>query len=169
VVAAYMSAITVPRVILGGHRSNTEARIIRVLEELTGKPFPQAHPAWLRDDGARLELDGYNRELGVALEFSGPLHTIWMQNKESYARYFTRIRRDALKRVLCAKNGVHLIVVDVSFPPEYWRVYLEARLSDIGLLPRPRDYLQEQVVEPFRNKQLERELRLKWISSRYKN
>ncbi len=136
-------------------RSKSEAVAIMHLEQLTGKKFPTVVPAWLG-----LELDGYNAELGIALEFSGPLHTKWTPTYESYAKYYERVMRDQKKITVCAENNVRLIVLDMSLPSRHWRNYIASRLYDYGVLPRPIEYIAEQTAVPFRNPQLERELGL---------
>lgn len=136
-------------------RSKSEAAVIAHLEHLTRKPFPTVVPAWLG-----YELDGYNADLGVALEFSGPLHTKWTPTYEPYEEYYKRIMRDELKVRKCAEHGVKLIVVDVSLPRAQWRNYVASRLYDFGLAPKPFEYVAPQTAVPYRNVQLETELGL---------
>lgn len=146
-------------------RSKSEAAVIRYLEEVTGKRFPTVNPSWLvlSHEGTKtLELDGYNKELGVAVEFSGPLHTKWSPSIESYPAYFERIRRDIIKRETCKKHGVHFFTIDISLPREHWRNYILSRLYDFGVMSsRPAGYIEEQWAEPYRNEHLEREYNLK--------
>lgn len=134
-------------------RTKSEARAIAVLESLLEAPFPTQHPRWLRG----LELDGYNEELAVALEFSGPLHTKHLADVESYESYRRRVERDKLKKKLCREKGVTLIVIDMTLPPRHWRNYILSRLYDakrkfagreLPYLPAA-DYIPEQVVEPY--------------------
>lgn len=138
-------------------RSRSEAEVVRYLEEITGDAFPTAYPKWLIWKGKHLELDGFNGK--IALEFSGPLHTKWTPGFEQYIDYFERVVRDVVKRRLCKKHGVKLIVVDASLPARHWRNYILSRLFDIGVITsRPAVYLDEQVAIPYRNEQLEAEL-----------
>ncbi len=142
-------------------RSKSEASVIAFLEQTTGREFPTAYPDWLIWRGAHLELDGYNEELHLALEFSGPFHTKWTPKDEPYVKYFERVVRDVVKRRLCAKHGVKLIVVDCSLPRAHWHNYVLSRLHDVGYLEdRPVEYIAEQTAEPFRNDQLEQEMGL---------
>jgi hypothetical protein len=153
-------------------RSKSEAAIIQVAENLTGKSFPTVYPSWLVWKGKGLELDGYSDDLKVAIEFSGPLHTKWDQNTESYINYYERVVRDLMKIRLCKKNNVDLIVVDASLPKQHWKNYLLSRFADINIkrktslidttLPT-RDsptYILEQKIKPYRNKNEERILSL---------
>jgi hypothetical protein len=142
-------------------RSRSEAQVISYLEELTSKKFPTVYPSWLMWRGSILELDGYNDDLKIGLEFSGPLHIKWYPNKEEYTSYFQRIVRDKVKRNICKKNGVYLIVVDSTLPTIHWRNYVKSRLFDVGVIEdKPVPYITEQVVKPYRNKHLERQLGL---------
>lgn len=142
-------------------RSRSEATIIGFIKEITGEKFPTVNPSWLTWKGRTLELDGYNEGLGVAMEFSGPLHTKWTPSFEKYERYFNRIVRDVVKRRICKRRGVHFFVVDASLPSRHWRAYVASRFYDFGVIKeRPGDYIDEQIVSPFRNKQIEKELGL---------
>jgi hypothetical protein len=119
------------------------------------------NPEWLKWKGRSLELDGYNAPMRLALEFSGPLHTKWTPSVEPYLSYFDRIVRDVVKRRMCAKRGVNLIVLDFTLPRAHWRDYFLSRLYDLKYITeRPVNYIAEQIAEPFRNPQLEAELGL---------
>jgi hypothetical protein len=136
-------------------RSKSEKLIIDILENITAKKFPTVRPAWLVYNGSQLELDGYNEELKLAIEFSGPQHVKWTPGAEPYEKYYERIMRDVAKRDLCDREGVILIVVDSSLPRHHWRSYLKSRLYDAGILENmPPVYLEEQVVHPWRNDDL---------------
>lgn len=142
-------------------RTKSEEGVIKQLELITGKKFPTVYPKWLVWKGKTLELDGYNEEMAIALEFSGPLHTKWYPEREPYTKYFERIVRDVVKKRLCKKHGVSLIVVDMSLPAIHWKEYLRSRLFDLGFIKeKPLLYILEQTAEPFRNEQLEKELGL---------
>lgn len=142
-------------------RSKSEATIIKYFEELCGDKFPTVVPDWLVWKGKKLELDGYNKKLKIAVEFSGPLHTKWYPEKEPYKKYFTRVVRDIVKKKLCKRRGVRLITVDVSLPPIHWRNYIASRLYDIGFIrDKPVEYIDEQTAVAYRNEQLEDEMGL---------
>lgn len=146
-------------VIVGGkgsspRRTRSEANVIRIFERLTGKRFNTVHPKWLtsKKSGHSLELDGYNEELKIAVEFSGPLHTKWYPNEEPYERYFERILRDRYKLERCKEMGVSLIVVDMRVPLHHLTEYVRSRLYDVGYLKtKPPLYIDEQVAVPYVN------------------
>lgn len=142
-------------------RSRCESSMIKYLETITGKKFPSVNPDWLIWKGKTLELDGYNKELNLAVEFSGPLHTKWSPSYESYETYFKRIVRDIVKQKITKNRGVHFFVLDISLPYIHWRNYILSRLHDFGIIEqRPVNYIREQIAKPFRNKELEKELGL---------
>jgi len=87
------------------------------LEQLFGKKFNKTRGLdWLRSpiSGARLELDMYNKELRLALEFQGrqhrdPLH-LWFKDNENLFKQLQE--RDALKARLATEHGVTLLTID---------------------------------------------------------
>ena len=143
-------------------RSKSEAAVIKIAEQIIGCPMPTVNPSWLTWRGRTLELDGYCAEKNIALEFSGPLHTKWFPQKEEYPLYFNRVIKDKVKKTECAKADVCLIVIDMRLPPHHWRDYIQSRLYDFdnSVYFRPAKYIDEQVVEPYRNPELEKELSL---------
>lgn len=138
------------RSIDGSHRSKLESRIVKILEDITGRPFNQAHPNWLHDtDGTILELDGYNADLKVALEVQGPGH-IKPLPRESYDKYRQRVARDQLKRELCAEHGIYLITIDYRISLANMSAYLRSRLFDAGATAdRPPNYIKALEMQPW--------------------
>lgn len=113
-------------------RGETECR--RVLEQLYNRPFNKARPDFLSNPVTggeyNLELDCYNDELKIAVEYNGVQHY-------KYTPYFHKSReafqnqkyRDYMKRELCQKNGVTLIEVPYSVPIGEIEQYLRKRLA----------------------------------------
>lgn len=132
-------------------RTLSEERVIRAVEELTGAKFPTSYPEWLvSPDGKRLELDGYNESLRIAVEYSGPLHTSWHPNVEPYERYLRRVEMDKYKKLRASEVGIYLIVIDYRLPVHLLRRYLRSRLYDAGFYTeKPADYIPEQLYAPF--------------------
>jgi hypothetical protein len=152
----YISHNDLPPV-TGSNRSKLEARLIAIVEDLTGHQFPQDH---IRDDKTNilLELDGYNDELKLAIEVQGPHHHAQLP-KESYKRYLARIARDEHKLELCKKYGIKLISLDyniLSKPGDTTgaRDYIASRLQDLNILPdrikvSRANYLPPQKIKPW--------------------
>lgn len=99
-------------------KGETECR--RVMEKMTGKPFPRTRPNFLKNEitgGNNLELDCYNEELGLAVEYNGEQHykytPYFHPNKDAF--YNTKYRDD-MKSRLCKENGVKLVVVPYTVP-----------------------------------------------------
>jgi hypothetical protein len=129
-------------------RSKSEQFVIDIFEKHTAEKFPSVRPRWLVYNGKQLELDGYCEKLGIAVEFSGPLHTKWYPNKESHSKYLERIKRDEAKIKICRENNVRLFVIDMRIPKHNMHTYVKSRLYDVGLLPRPPNYIPEEIYAP---------------------
>lgn len=96
--------------------SKGEIECRRVLETYFKRSFGKTRPDFLKNpainEGRNLELDCYNDELKLAVEYNGIQHY-------KFSPYFHRTRdafqnqkyRDYLKRQLCEKNGITLIEV----------------------------------------------------------
>jgi len=117
----------------GPTESKGELECRDVAERLTGKPFPKARPPFLQNyvtSGHNLELDCYNAELRIGIEYNGQQHY-------HYTPYFHRSKdafdntryRDDLKQRLCNQAGVRLIVV--PYTVKNIKRYLEDRLLSI--------------------------------------
>lgn len=131
-------------------RSKSEAHVIKLFETITGAKFPTVYPDWLKYKGKSLELDGYNKKLRIAVEFSGPQHTKYYPARETYASYLNRLENDRAKIEICRANGVALIVIDMSIPRDHLADYIKSRLWDVKFLnERPFRYLPEKNVEPW--------------------
>ena len=96
----------------GASKGENECR--RVIQKLTGKSFHKIRPFWLKNPvtGNFLELDCFNEELLLGIEYNGGQH-------ESYIKHFHGSRdafrnqqyRDYIKGRLCEEKGVYLINV----------------------------------------------------------
>lgn len=78
------------------------------LESIFNKIFIKCRPKWLQS----LELDLYNEELSVALEYQGLQHYIYPNHLHHNIEEFKQqIKRDKLKRKLCKKNKIILLEI----------------------------------------------------------
>jgi len=121
-------------------RTKFEAAVIDIIEKITGGRFPTVLPSWLVHNGRQIELDGYNADLGIAIEVNGPLHYKPAPG-ESIEAYLERVKRDAIKKKICAERGIAFIVVDTAVPMGYVYDYIRSRLHDAGKAERPVNYL----------------------------
>jgi hypothetical protein len=124
----------------------------RICETLLGVPFPRTRPDWLRNDrGQRMELDGYNEQLGIAFEHQGR-HHYQVVGKSGWASAKHLQRRqadDRRKQEVCRQRGI--LLIDVEAIPERWSVAeairrIRERIVGAGFdLARTQPLLPEEV------------------------
>lgn len=89
-------------------------RICRIFfEQIFQERFPRVFPEWLiTEDGNRMEIDGYCKELNIAFEHQGTHHyainNLYMKTKKALIK---RKLLDKLKKALCESNGIVLIQI----------------------------------------------------------
>ena len=97
----------------GTSKGENECR--RIMQELTGRKFYKVRPDFMKDPvtGYFLELDCYNEELKLAIEYNGRQHEEYnsFMHQGSKDKFRNQQYRDYLKKDLCSKNNVYLIVV----------------------------------------------------------
>jgi len=95
-------------------QSRGEMECKRVIEKITGRSFTKTRPTFLKNEitGQNLELDCYNPELKLAIEYNGEQHYKYTprfhRTRDSF--YNTKYR-DQIKMELCKKNSIKLIIV----------------------------------------------------------
>jgi hypothetical protein len=113
--------------------SKGETMCREILQNLLEKPFPKERPDFLRNPVTggdfNLELDCYNEELKLALEYNGVQHYKYVpyfhKNKESF---LNQKYRDEMKRVKCRENGVALIEVPYDIKHQNLEDYVRKEL-----------------------------------------
>jgi hypothetical protein len=87
----------------------TEKICIEIIEKLTDHTFIKCRPKFL--DG--LELDGYNADIQLAIEYNGEQHykIIDYFHRNGIYDLLTQVIHDKLKKRKCQENDVYLIVV----------------------------------------------------------
>ena len=118
--------------------SKGEEHCRQILEKIFNVPFkPTRNLVWLKNPETKrhLELDCYNADLGIALEYSGRQHYQYTPAfQKSINDFIQQIRRDDLKRRLCIDNNVWLIVVPFSVPESKREEWISKRLpQQVGL------------------------------------
>ena len=95
--------------------SHGERRCRKWLESYFGRPFIKIRPEWLKNPvyGRNLELDCYNEELGLAVEYNGKQHYSYVSKFHKKGKKDLQYSKwkDALKHKLCNEHGVYLIIV----------------------------------------------------------
>lgn len=122
--------------------SRGEQECRRVLQEIFQRPFHKARPDFLRNPitGGKnnLELDCFNPELRLAVEYSGRQHYVYTPHfHSSRDAFYNQKYRDDLKRRLCKQHGIYLIEVPYNVQIKQIEAYLRHHLYLIGLLPPP--------------------------------
>lgn len=106
------------------------------LWEIFHKHFPRVRPDFLKNPktGRNMELDCYNDELKIAVEYNGRQHYVWPSfpgfTKEKFVE---QIRRDQLKLDICDQLGIYLITVPYSVPLKKIKAYIITMLQPIAL------------------------------------
>lgn len=113
--------------------SRGERLCCQTLERIYGVKFVSTWPDWLRnpETGETLELDCYNDDLKIAVEYNGEQHYKWPNfTKQSYVQFINQIRRDELKRQVCDRNDVYLITVPYNVGYEKIPSYIMSHLPE---------------------------------------
>jgi hypothetical protein len=114
----------------GESKGETECR--RVLQLMFNKPFVKARPDFLRNEvtgnNFNLELDCFNEELKLAVEYNGVQHYKYTPYFHKNNEHFLNQKyRDYMKRIMCQQAGIKLIEVPytVKIPNIYKFLRLE--------------------------------------------
>ena len=119
--------------------SSGEAKCRAVLEQIFNKPFPSTRPDFLSNPvtggSHNLELDCYNKELKLAIEYNGIQHYKYVpffhKNKEVF---MNQKYRDDMKRRMCKDNGIVLIEVPYTVKINDIYGYLRNKLSSYNYI-----------------------------------
>ena len=124
-----------------GSSSKGEEICRQFLEYLYQKPFPKVRPLFLKNPKTKclLELDCYNEELKIAVEYNGAQHYYYnpMMHNHRKENFEEQLYRDQLKQELCHENSVHLIIVPYDVDRDKISEFLYDALSQRHLLPPP--------------------------------
>jgi hypothetical protein len=121
-------------------KGETECR--RVLQEIFNRPFDKIRPDFLRNNVTsdefskrNLEIDCYNAELRLGVEYSGVQHYNYIpffhKNREAFRN---QKYRDEIKKMLCEKNGITLIDVPHTVEVPDIKSYLIKELHKRGFI-----------------------------------
>ncbi len=114
--------------------SKGEVECRNVLEKIFDKPFTKTRPDFLKNEitgGYNLEIDCYNDELKIGVEYNGVQHYKYIpyfhKNKEAF---YNQKYRDELKRRMCKDNGIYLIEVPYTVKIENIESYISKELRN---------------------------------------
>jgi hypothetical protein len=116
--------------------SSGEIECRRVLEKIFNKPFYKSRPDFLRNfvvGTNNLELDCFNEELRIAVEYNGQQHY-------KFIPYFHRTKdafhnqkyRDNIKAQICKERGITLIEVPYTIKKENIKSFIIQKLHESG-------------------------------------
>lgn len=94
--------------------STGEKICCKTMSNIYGVDFVNTRPDWLvnPETGRKLELDCYNPDLKIAVEYNGEQHYKWPNfTGQTREQFESQMRRDKVKIETCKKAGVHLIIV----------------------------------------------------------
>lgn len=106
----------------------------QAMEQMYGVSFTSERPNWLVNPmtGAKLELDCYNENLKIAVEYNGIQHYKWPNfTNQTYEQYLNQIYRDNIKKKLCKQYGVRLIIVPYTVPHNQIPSFIMTQLNYI--------------------------------------
>ncbi len=113
--------------------SKGERICCETMERIYGVKFTSVYPDWLRnpETGRKLELDCYNDDLKLAVEYNGEQHYNWPKYpNQTYDEFINQVRRDKLKADLCDQHGVYLIVVPYTVKHQDIPAFIAAHLPE---------------------------------------
>ena len=118
-------------------KGETECR--RVLELIFNRKFDKDRPDFLRNPVTggdfNLELDCFNSDLKIAVEYNGIQHYQYIpffhKNKEAF---LNQKYRDDMKRRICKENGILLIEVPYTIKIEDIKGFIEKSLMNNGII-----------------------------------
>jgi hypothetical protein len=110
-------------------KSENEFR--KVIEELLDVEFPRKYPPWLinPETGHKLQLDGYNKELGIAFEYQGHQHFKRAYYDKNDNALKKRQARDKIKKELCKKQGITLLCPTYKMDEEEYEDFIKINLN----------------------------------------
>lgn len=122
---------------LGKGGMKNERRCREILENIFGVDFPTVRPAFLKNPatGRNLEIDCYNHDLKIGLEYDGKQHTEMTKFHSSKKELLYQVRKDQFKAKECKKLGITLIRVPYWVVPAQLESYIKNKLKDAGKLP----------------------------------
>ncbi|QIN54276.1 hypothetical protein [Cedratvirus kamchatka] len=112
-------------------KSKGEEICCSVMEKIYGMPFYTVRPNFLKnpETGRNLEIDCYNPELKIGVEYNGKQHYVFPNfTGMSREEFYNQLRRDRFKRETCDLNGVYLITVPYTIKHGDIENYIRERL-----------------------------------------
>lgn len=113
-----------------------EQRCREIIQKIYLRPFPTIRPDFLKfpKTNKNLELDMYNSELQLALEYDGCHHRKYTKFfHKSFQDFLDQQERDRFKEQRCQELGIRLIRVPDTVKYENLEEYIVAKLQELNL------------------------------------
>lgn len=117
------------------YKSKGEEICCKSLSKMFNKPFLTIRPNWLKnpDTGRSLEIDCFNDELSLGIEYNGEQHYVYPNRfHKTEEEFLKQVERDRTKKFLCDINGVKLITVPYTIKHEDIPKFLEEKISKLN-------------------------------------
>lgn len=122
-----------PKRTFGGD-SKGEIECRRILEQIFNRPFNKIRPNFLRNEvsgGNNLELDCFNEELKLAVEYDGIQHAKYTPFfHKNHQDFLIQKYKDDMKNRMCKDEGIYLIRVPHTIKLENIENYLKNELKE---------------------------------------
>ena len=117
--------------------SKGEAECKRVLESIFQRPFNKIRPYFLNNKVTggdfNLEIDCYNEDLNLGVEYSGKMHYEYIPFfHKNYEAFLNQKYRDELKKRMCKDEGLILVEVPYTVKHENIESFLIKELKKHG-------------------------------------
>jgi len=103
--------------------------------KLFKRPFKKIRPDFLKNEqtGSNLEIDIYNEDLKLAIEYSGKQHYYYTPHfHKNEQAFFDQQYRDNIKEKKCRENGINLIVVPYTIKPQHIELFIYKKVKELG-------------------------------------
>ncbi|ALH06952.1 hypothetical protein PMV_254 [Port-miou virus] len=115
-----------------------ESRCRQILEDIYGRKFESIRPDFLKNPktGRNLELDCYNADLRLALEYDGIQHSKYNKffHRKGPQQFVDQAKRDLFKDKTVKKMGIDLVRVPHYIRYDDLERFIKTRLKELGRL-----------------------------------
>lgn len=118
------------------NNSITEFIVIKIFEILFEKSFPKIRPKWLiNESGNKLELDGYCKELKLAVEVNGRQHYEKIKHFHiDDTKFLKQQRHDEIKKEKCQEKNIDLIIIPYYIENKNLPTFIIKECKKIGYI-----------------------------------
>ena len=117
--------------------NKTEEQCRAIVQRIYNRPFPSIRPDFLKSPMTKknLELDCYNADLKIAIEYNGQQHYRYTPHFHKSKRdFYSQVHRDDWKRKRCREMGIRLIEIPYWITEDRLEEYIRRELGKKGCL-----------------------------------